>query len=122
MSLAIRLKVARLAAGLTQEELAKACGYSRTAITNMENDKHDPTVKGLIAIAQALGVTADSLLRDIPADQPARDVLALRYAAERAVRQLEWRAHSLRRSAADTEDAADKLREALKAYPTSTEV
>ena len=57
-----RLKLARLRAGYTQEELSSRLKLSRTTITNLECDKQSPTIKAVIAIAKILDVTTDWLL------------------------------------------------------------
>lgn len=49
------LKAERIKKGLTQQELAKALGISRSAYTNIENRKRKPTIK----TAKKLGVILD---------------------------------------------------------------
>jgi transcriptional regulator with XRE-family HTH domain len=56
------LREARLAAGLTQEELSFAAGLDRTYISQLENDRKSPTVDVLFRLADALGVPASGLL------------------------------------------------------------
>ncbi len=60
----------RLAAGLTQSELADAAGVSRDAVGAAESGRHDPHVSTLRALAAALGCRVDDLLND---DRPAAD-------------------------------------------------
>ncbi len=61
MSLASRLKTARKAAGLTQEQLAQAAGVSQGAIQKVENGKsHRP--RKIKKIADVLGVSPSWLL------------------------------------------------------------
>ena len=53
-----KLKAAREAHRLTQDELAKASGVSRATICNLENDTaENVTVKTLTKLADALGMT-----------------------------------------------------------------
>lgn len=64
-----RVRRARLAAGLSQEELAGRCGLDRTYISGIERGRRNPTVRALGDLAAALGVSAADLLRqDEPAD------------------------------------------------------
>ncbi|MEQ8960405.1 MAG: helix-turn-helix transcriptional regulator [Coleofasciculus sp. C2-GNP5-27] len=48
---------------LSQEQLAEIVGMTRQSINNYENAKTLPDSKTLSAIARALGVTLDDLLR-----------------------------------------------------------
>ena len=55
-----RIKTYRLSKGMTQEELAKASGVSRLAISNLERGKVSSAKSTtLYAIAEALGVMID---------------------------------------------------------------
>jgi transcriptional regulator with XRE-family HTH domain len=56
-SIAEALKQLRLEAGVSQEELARKAGVSRTAITMMENKQRNPTVLFCHALCEALDVT-----------------------------------------------------------------
>jgi transcriptional regulator with XRE-family HTH domain len=56
--LARRLKVARLAQGLRQPELALRAGVSAGTVKALEN-KGQSTIASLIRVVQALGLTAD---------------------------------------------------------------
>ena len=51
----------RKALGLSQEQLAKACGVSRQTINAIENNKYDPTLALAFKLAQELGATVDEL-------------------------------------------------------------
>ena len=51
----------RKALGLSQEQLAKACGVSRQTINAIENNKYDPTLSLAFSLAGALGTTVDGL-------------------------------------------------------------
>ena len=54
-----RVKTARLAAGLTQEELARAGGIVAHTISRIERGKHTPTLEVTSAVASSCGVTID---------------------------------------------------------------
>lgn len=47
--------------GLTQADLAAACGVTRQTINAIENDKYDPTLQLAFALAKTLGTTVDTL-------------------------------------------------------------
>ena len=51
----------RKALGLSQEQLAKACGVSRQTINAIENNKYDPTLTLAFHLAGVLGTTVDEL-------------------------------------------------------------
>lgn len=53
-----RIREAREAAGMTQEELANAADLPQPHISRLENGKHSPTSMTLEKIAKALGVSA----------------------------------------------------------------
>lgn len=62
MTFGRRLRTARLAAGLRQEDLAARVGVSRPQIANLEADRSDASVFTLVKLCQACQVTADALL------------------------------------------------------------
>ena len=55
-----QIRALRKALGLSQEELAKACGVSRQTINAIEN-KYDPTLALAFHLAKTLGTTVDEL-------------------------------------------------------------
>ena len=57
----LRLKAARAAKDLSQEELAKTVGVSRQTINAIEKGDYNPTVNLCIAICRALDVTLNDL-------------------------------------------------------------
>lgn len=57
----LRMKAARAAKGLSQEQLADRVGVSRQTINAIETGDYNPTVKLCVAICRALGVTLDEL-------------------------------------------------------------
>ena len=75
LSLATRLKVARVGAGLDQKDLAQTLGVSRGTISNWERGASEPPLGLAVALAQATGVTLDWLAEGInekaPADETA---------------------------------------------------
>ena len=60
-----RIKEAREAKGLTQEQLAEIVGLSSTHISVIERGVKAPKLETFIDIANALDVTSDSLLLDV---------------------------------------------------------
>ena len=56
-----RMKVARTAAGLSQQELADAVGATRQTIGLIEAGRYNPSLKLCTAICKALGATLDGL-------------------------------------------------------------
>lgn len=60
-----RIKEAREAKGLTQEQLAETVGLSSTHISVIERGVKAPKLETFVEIANALDVTSDSLLLDV---------------------------------------------------------
>ena len=56
-----RMKLARKALGLSQEELARQIEVSRQTINMIERGDYNPTLKLCIQICPALGKTLDEL-------------------------------------------------------------
>ena len=57
----LRLKSARAALDLSQEELAEKCGVSRQTISAIEKGDYNPTINLCINICKALDKTLDEL-------------------------------------------------------------
>ena len=57
----LRLKAARAARDMSQDQLAKAVGVSRQTINAIEKGDYNPTIKLCIAICKVLGVTLNDL-------------------------------------------------------------
>ena len=57
----LRLKSARAAKDLSQEDLAKLCGVSRQTINAIEKGDYNPTINLCIAICRQLHKTLDEL-------------------------------------------------------------
>ena len=57
----LRLKSARAALDMSQEDLAKAVGVSRQTISAIEKGDYNPTINLCIKICKVLGKTLDQL-------------------------------------------------------------
>ena len=57
----LRLKAARAARDMSQDQLAKAVGVSRQTINAIEKGDYNPTIKLCIAICKTLRKTLDEL-------------------------------------------------------------
>lgn len=57
----LKLKSARAAMDLSQQQLAEKVGVSRQTINAIEKGDYNPTIKLCIAICQTLGKTLDDL-------------------------------------------------------------
>lgn len=55
----------RTAAGISQEELALRADVDRTFVSRLERGIRQPTITTMIALAQAMGVTAADLVREV---------------------------------------------------------
>lgn len=55
------VRAARLAAGLTQEELSRRCHVSRQTIISIERGAHAPTLMLALVLARELDQRVDSL-------------------------------------------------------------
>ena len=56
------VKNARIAAGITQEELAVRSGFSQQYISGLERGLRNPTIVSIYEIGQALGVSHEKLV------------------------------------------------------------
>ena len=57
----LRLKSARAALDMSQQQLADAVGVSRQTINAIEKGDYNPTIRLCISICRALGKTLDEL-------------------------------------------------------------
>lgn len=57
----LKMKAARAAKGMTQQDLAAAVGVTRQTIVAIERGDYNPTVRLCVDICRALGVTLDGL-------------------------------------------------------------
>jgi putative transcriptional regulator len=60
----LKLKAARAARDLSQEQLAQLCNVSRQTINAIEKGDYNPTINLCIAICKVLGKTLDELFWD----------------------------------------------------------
>ena len=60
----LKLKSARAAKDLSQEQLADLCNVSRQTISAIEKGDYNPTINLCIAICKVLGKTLDELFWD----------------------------------------------------------
>ncbi len=58
------IKLARVRAGLTQEQLAERAGITENTISGIELGRHKPRGRTLFKLADALGVDVTELLED----------------------------------------------------------
>lgn len=56
------IRAARLAAGMTQQQLADALGISQVSVTRWETGEHEPRVSTLKRIASVLGCNLRDLI------------------------------------------------------------
>ena len=61
----LKLKAARAALDLSQQELADRVGVSRQTINSIEKGDYNPTIRLCVAICRALGKTLDELFWDL---------------------------------------------------------
>lgn len=61
MKISEKIKSARKAAGLNQQQLADLMGYSRVYINYLENDKYNPSVVFLKKMADSLKIDKKEL-------------------------------------------------------------
>ena len=57
----LRMKAARAAMDMSQQQLADAVGVSRQTVNAIEKSDYNPTINLCIAICRALGRTLDEL-------------------------------------------------------------
>ncbi len=57
----LKLKSARAALDMSQEDLAKICGVSRQTINSIEKGDYNPTIKLCRTICRSLNKTLDDL-------------------------------------------------------------
>jgi transcriptional regulator with XRE-family HTH domain len=63
--LAVRIRELRHDRGLSQERLAEEAGIHRTYLGGIETARRNPSLRNLIRIARALGVTMARLFYEI---------------------------------------------------------
>lgn len=70
MTLGERLKILRIEAGLTQEELAQRIGLKKQNISRYENSHCEPNIRTAKKIADALGVSIEEMAVGISVTSP----------------------------------------------------
>lgn len=65
-TVAARIRQARLAQGLSQQDLALVCGVLSTQVSRWERDISKPCLESLTEVSAALGVSSDWLLTGKP--------------------------------------------------------
>ena len=66
----LRLKAARAAKDLSQQQLAERVGVSRQTINAIEKGDYNPSIRLCIAICRALGKSLDALFWEEPEQDP----------------------------------------------------
>jgi putative transcriptional regulator len=66
------LRERRLAAGLSQEELAERCGIDRKSISRMETGTFSPRLDSVWSVAEALDLSMATLFSGVAEDKPRR--------------------------------------------------
>lgn len=61
----LRMKAARAAMDMSQQQLADAVGVSRQTVNAIEKGDYNPTINLCIAICRALGRTLDELFWEV---------------------------------------------------------
>jgi putative transcriptional regulator len=61
---AARLKELRVAAGLTQPELAERAGMSKAGVADLEQGRREPSWSTVLALCAALGVGCDAFQQE----------------------------------------------------------
>jgi len=61
-TLGTRLRLARKRQGLSQSEVARACGLDTSQISFFETDARTPIARNIVKLSEALNITTDELL------------------------------------------------------------
>jgi len=61
-----RLRAARIATGMTQEQLGFALGVTKASVSGWENNREAPGFKLLPELSSTLGRSLDELIRGVP--------------------------------------------------------
>ena len=54
--IASQLKIARINANMTQQNLAEACGTKKSNISRMESGRYNPSLDFLVKVADSMGM------------------------------------------------------------------
>lgn len=80
-----RLKDARIAMGLTQEQLGFAVGVTKSSVSAWENGRESPSFNALLRLRDALQCSIDGLLDEESGSRSGPGPLAIRDAKEQAL-------------------------------------
>ena len=69
MELNQRMQQCRKERGITQADMAKACGLSPNYVSALERGVYQPNAETLIRWAKACGISIDSLAGNMPSDK-----------------------------------------------------
>lgn len=69
----VNLRQARLAAAISQEELAERCEIHRTEVSLLERGGREPRLGTMVKLATALGTTPEALCSGISWNPQARE-------------------------------------------------
>lgn len=67
------IKNARVSAGMTQDELSKAIGVSRSSVAMYEKDQREPQMFVLKRLSEALSIPLDVLVGSVSPSERRRD-------------------------------------------------
>jgi HTH-type transcriptional regulator / antitoxin HipB len=73
----LAVRDARLAAGLTQGDVAAKAGVMRYVVTNLESGKGNPTLSTLLAVLEVVGLRVDVGTRPVESSQTTRRLPSL---------------------------------------------
>lgn len=59
-----RIKSARLAKGMSGDDLARAIGTSRQTVSNWERGVYTPSRDNIFALSKALGIAPENLIKE----------------------------------------------------------
>lgn len=106
-----RVKQARLARHMTQQQLAEEADISVSFLSNIENGRQSMNLRALIAISDALNVSADSLIKEVPrtashiAEEIERELTSCTPKEREAILQL---VQFMKRSLSNLKDSCDE--------------
>ena len=59
-----RIKAARLAKGMSGDDLARAIGVSRQTVSNWERDIYAPSCYNVFALSDVLGIEPETIIKE----------------------------------------------------------
>lgn len=72
-TLGCTIKNARVSAGMTQDELSKAIGVSRSSVAMYEKNQREPQMVVLKQLSEALSIPLDALVGSVSPSERRRD-------------------------------------------------